>query len=119
LADSRSDALALTQTPDLESAPGLVEDLNVFVQAESDGPNQIVFEEKPHFSMDDYRDHINRILSWDGISFSEIVPLINDVRIDRVWRFITLVYMHQDREVNLAQHGNDILVKRVYHEAHG
>ena len=88
------------------------------VQAESDGANQTVFVEKPHFSMDDYRNHINSILTWDGIPFSEIVPLIDDIRIDRIWRFITLIYMQHDREVKLTQHENDILVKRVYREAY-
>jgi hypothetical protein len=68
--------------------------------------------------MDDYRNHINAILNWDGISFSEIVPLIDDIRVDRIWRFITLVYMQQDHEVNLSQQGQDILVKRVYDEAY-
>jgi hypothetical protein len=118
LANSRSDVLQLSDNPDLESVPGLVGDLNAFVQAESDGANQTVFVEKPHFSMDDYRNHINSILTWDGIPFSEIVPLIDDIRIDRIWRFITLIYMQQDREVNLTQRGKNILVKRVYHEAY-
>jgi hypothetical protein len=118
LADSRSEVLDLTQTPDLSSVPGLVEDLNAFIQAEPDETNPSVFEQKPRFSMDDYRNHINAILNWDGISFSEIVPLIDDIRVDRIWRFITLVYMQQDHEVNLSQQGQDILVKRVYHEAY-
>jgi hypothetical protein len=68
--------------------------------------------------MDDYRSHINSILTWDRIPFSEIDPLVDDIRIDRIWRFITLVYMQQNREVNLFQQGQDILVKRVYHEAY-
>ena len=118
LADSRSNALTIVEDPNLESVPGLVEDLNALIQAESDEAGQWVFEEKPRFSMDDYRNHINSILNWDGISFSEIVPLIDDIRIDRIWRFITLVYMQQDQEVNLSQQGQDILVKRVCHEAY-
>ena len=118
LANSRSDVLQLSDNPDLESVPGLVGDLNAFVQAESDKVNQTVFVEKPYFSMNDYRNHIDSILTWDGIQFSEIVPLIDDIRIDRIWRFITLIYMHQDREVNLSQQEQDILVRRVYHEAY-
>jgi hypothetical protein len=118
LANSRSNALTLTENPDLESVPGLIEDLNAFVQTESEGAYQTVFVEKPRFNMDDYRTHINCILTWDGVSFSKIVPLIDDTRIDRIWRFITLVYMQQDREVNLSQKGQDIFVKRVYHEAY-
>jgi hypothetical protein len=118
LANSRSNALTLTENPNLESVPGLVEDLNDFIQLESDEAGQMIFDEEPRFSMNDYRNHINSILTWNGILFSEIVPLIDKMRRDKVWRFVTLVYMHQDREVNLSQQGQDILVKRVYHEAH-
>jgi hypothetical protein len=118
LTNSRSNALTLTENPSLESVPGLVEDLNDFIQLESDEAGQMIFNEGPRFSMDDYRNHINSSLTWDGISFSEIVPLIDDIRIDRIWRFITLVYMQQDREVDLSQQGQDIFVKRIYDEAY-
>jgi hypothetical protein len=116
LADSRSGALDLTETPDLESLPGLVEDLNDFIGAQP--TDMVVFDEKPEFRMDDYRAHINSILGWDCILFSEIGALIDDMRDDKIWRFITLVYMQHEREVMLTQHENDILVKKVYHEAY-
>jgi hypothetical protein len=118
LADSRSGVLDITETPNLESVPGLVEDLNGFIGAEPTDMVQVVFDEKPDFKMDDYRTHINSILGWDCILFSEIAALIDDIRNDKIWRFITLVYMQHDREVKLTQHENDILVKRVYHEAY-
>lgn len=118
LADSRSGVLNLTQTPDLESVPGLIQDLNDFIRVEPTDMAQVVFNERPPFNMDDYRAHINSILSWDCILFSDIAALIDDIRNDKIWRFITLVYMQHDREVKLTQHENDILVKRVYHEAY-
>jgi hypothetical protein len=110
--------LDVTETPNLESLPGLVEDLNDFIGAEPTEMAQVVFDERPQFRMDDYRVHINSILGWDCILFSEIAALIDDIRDDKIWRFITLVYMQHDREVKLTQHENDILVKRVYHEAY-
>jgi len=118
LADSRSGVLEITETPDLESVPGLVEDLNDFIGAETTDMDQVVFNERPPFRMADYRAHINSILSWDSILFSEIAALIDDLRDDKIWRFITLIYMQHDQEVKLTQHENDILVKRVYHEAY-
>jgi hypothetical protein len=118
LADSRSEVLDLTQTPDLNSVPGLVEDLNDFIGAKTTDIAQVDFDERPEFRMDDYRAHINSILGWDCILFSDIAALIDDIRNDKIWRFITLIYMQHEREVTLTQRENDILVKRMYHEAY-
>ena len=118
LAESRSGVLPLTEDPDLEAIPGLIQDLNDFIQSESDEMVSIAFITKPRFSMDDYRDHINSILSWDCMLFSNIDPLTNDFRNDKIWRFITLIFMQNDREVDLAQHGNDLVIQRVYNEAY-
>jgi len=38
-------------------------------------------------------------------------------RRDKIWRFITLVFMQNDREVDLTQYGNDLLVQRIHNEA--
>jgi len=118
LAESRSGVLPLTEDPDLEAIPGLIQDLNDFIQSESDEMDSIAFITKPRFSMDDYRDHINSILSWDCMLFSNIDPLTNDFRNDKIWRFITLIFMQNDREVDLTQHGNDLVIQRVYNEAY-
>ena len=100
LADSRSGVLDLTETPDLESLPGLVEDLNDFIGAQPTDMAQVVFDERPEFRMDDYRAHINSILGWDCILFSEIGALIDDMRDDKIWRFLAhddflLVWCHK------------------------
>jgi len=117
LAESRSDVLPLTEDPDLEAIPGLIQNLNDFIQTESYEMDSIAFNAKPEFSMDEYRDHINSILSWDCMLFSNVDPLIDDFRNDKIWRFITLVFMQNDREVDLTQHGNDVLIQRTYNEA--
>jgi hypothetical protein len=69
--------------------------------------------------MDDYRCHILSTLSWDSISFSDITPLMDEPRQDRVWRFITLVFMQQDGEVDLIQDGHDLWVQKTYNETEG
>jgi hypothetical protein len=118
LADSRSGVLDFIEVPVLESLPGFVEDLDDFIDVLPDGMAQVVIDKGPEFRMDDYRAHINSILGWDGILFSDIRAFVDDMRSDRVWRFITLVYMQHEREVRLTQRNNDILVKRVYHETY-
>lgn len=118
LAKSRSGALPLMEEPRLDSIPGLIQDLNDFVQEGSCNVGELFFNTQSSFHMNDYHDHIMSILSWESIPFSGIVPLIEDSHQDRIWRFITLVFMQNDHEVELTQYGNDILVQRTYNETY-
>ena len=117
LAGSRSGPLPLLEEPCLESIPGLIEDLNAFIQNGQTTHNPL-FDLNENFSMDEYRKHILSKLSWDTVPFSTIAPLIDDHRRDRVRRFITLVFMQNDREVEITQEDDDLLVQKIYHEAY-
>lgn len=118
LAESRSGVLQLTEEPCLESLNGLTQDLDQFIQNGATEFELSDFEAKSDFHMNDYRNHILSTLSWDSAFFSEIKPLKEDTREDRVWRFVTLVFMDNDGEVDLIQNDNDILIQRVFHEAY-
>jgi len=117
LAELRSDVLILNEAPDLKPIPGLLDDLNDFIHHAKDisGYN---FDIENNFSMDDYRDHILSMLTWDSMLFSNITPIVDDRRRDRVRRFITLVFMQNDQEVELTQDAHDIWVQKVYNEAY-
>jgi len=116
LAISRSDPLLLMASPCLESIPGLSEALNDFIDTKVTG--YTAFETKSDFRMGDYRNHILSTLEMGCRQFSAISPLIEDCRTDKVWRFVTLVFMEQDQEIQLTQYGNDILVERIRDEAY-
>jgi len=118
LAESRSGTLPFTDEPCLESLSGLIEDLDDFVQNGSSEPCQLSFDTRPAFHMNDYRNHILSTLSWNPVLFSDINPIIEDHRRDRVWRFITLVFMQNDREVDFTQDGKELMVQKVYNEAY-
>ena len=118
LAESRSESFYLTEEPDLDSIPGLIEDLNEFIQNASDESNLDSFDVDQPFDMGNYREHILSMLSWDSMLFSDIVPIIEDNRKDRVRRFITLIFMEHEREVELIQLGDDLSVQRRYNEAY-
>jgi hypothetical protein len=117
LMGSRSDALFLMDEPCLESIPGLDEALNGFIG--TDIAAGCAFAPKSGFRMGDYRNHILSILGVGSRLFSDITPLTDDRRRDKIWRFVTLTFMAQDREVELTQYGADILVGRVGNEAYG
>jgi hypothetical protein len=68
--------------------------------------------------MGDYRNHILSVLGVGSRLFSDIAPLIDDFRRDKIWRFVTLIFMAQDQEVELTQYGKDILVGKVANEAY-
>jgi hypothetical protein len=106
------------EDPDLDAIPGLIQDLNAFIQQESFDIGEFTFDTGCSFRMEDYHQHILSSLSWNGIAFSEIAPIIDDCRQDKVWRFITLVFMDHERELELRQYGDDLLIQRIYHETY-
>jgi hypothetical protein len=118
LAESRSDILTFTESPDIETIPGLIEDLDKFVQNMQNESSQDYLYSHEQFDMDKYRDHILSALSWDNMLFSEIEPIYPDIRDDKVYRFITLVFMDHEHEVELNQSGNDLSIQRLYNEVY-
>lgn len=118
LAKSKSGALLLTEELRLDTIPDFLQDLDAFIQG---NPIQLcddAFELKSDFNLAAYRSHILSLLDQHILRFSDISPLTGDDRRDRARRFITLVFMDNDREINLQQHGNDLLIRRYDHEAY-
>lgn len=69
---------------------------------------------KVKFNLSQYRDHILDVLPTDCvIQFDGISSIIDDNKLDRIFRFITLIYMWHYREINLIQCDNLIRVERV------
>jgi hypothetical protein len=118
LAGSRSEALPLLETPDFGAIPGLIDDLNEFVQTTTYEPDPFFFHADNLFDIDKYRKHILSVVAWDNMLFSEIEPLIDDIRDDKIYRFITLVFMDHDLEIELNQLGDDLSVQRRYNGAY-
>jgi len=116
---SRSGALVIADEPILEDEPGLIEALNSFVQ--TDGGYNLDFnawKSKSPFQMNEYKGHILNFLGWGKHLFSSIIPLNEDYRKDRIWRFVTLIFMQQAGEIELTQNENDLWVQKIYHEAY-
>jgi hypothetical protein len=117
LAESRSEALLLTEEPRMDTLPDFLQDLDAFILG-NPIPTGDAFELKGDFNMSAYRTHILSLLSHHTFRFSDISPLTDDDRRDRARRFITLVFMDNDREINLQQHGNDLLIRRHVNETY-
>jgi hypothetical protein len=113
LMESRSGELPLLQDPCLESVPGLIADLDHFVGADGDESDVPELETNSVFSMDDYRSHILSTLDCGSRFFSNINNLGADHREDKVYRFVTLIFMQNDQEVELTQYDNDLLIEKL------
>ena len=113
LAESRSAELPLLQEPCLELVPGLIQDLNDLVGADEIIADNSGFEIDTGFEMDDYRSHILSTLGYGGRMFSSIHCISANPREDRIWRFVTLIFMQHDREIELTQHDNDLLIEKM------
>ncbi len=105
----RSGTLSFSGEVDLNTLPELLTDLDDLIGARSIEERPQDWERNP--SIEDYRRHIVNLLDAE-IVFSSISPLLPEERRDKVYRFISLIYMEQDREVRLSQYGEDILVER-------
>ncbi len=112
LMEERSGELPLLQDPCLESVPGLLADLDHFVGVDEGESYNPVLETNSLFSMEDYRSHILSALDCGSRFFSKINNLGADHREDKVNRFVTLIFMQNDQEVELTQYENDLLIQR-------
>ena len=113
LNDTKSGELPLLQEPCLESVPGLVQDLNHLVGADELQTNDPGFKIDVGFEMEDYRSHILSALGCGSRMFSSINCVSQDPREDRIWRFVTLVFMQHEQEVELTQDDNDLLIESI------
>lgn len=104
-----SSTLSFFDEVDLNAVPGLLTDLDDLIGARNN--DERLQEWEKSLTLDDYRLHIVNLLQTE-VFFSSIVPLISEERRDKVYRFISLIFMEQDREVRLSQYGEDILVER-------
>lgn len=110
LLGTRSDALSVTALPGLDEVPGLMEALAAFVQEAARSSEE--FYGGDVFDMPAYRRVILEAVCSCSVLFDAIPTLGQDLRKDRARRFVTLLYMEQEREVVLTQYGEKIVVEK-------
>jgi len=97
----------------MESVPGLIQDLDCFIGADEAQADDLVFEVDPGFEMEDYRSHILSALGCGSRMFSSINCISSDPREDKIWRFVTLIFMQHEQEIELTQYDNDLLIESI------
>jgi hypothetical protein len=106
LAECRSEPLTLEAT-DLDSVPGLVEALNNLT---GDLEVSLPLEVKGKFDLGRYQRHIRSCLKAGPQTLRQIPPLIENLRMDLIWRFIAIIFLEQARSVTIRQQGKTIWV---------
>jgi hypothetical protein len=106
LAASRSSPLT-PQSGNLAEIPGLLEALNNLTA----GLESAVYERSPQaFDLARYQRHIQHHLKPYPIPFDRIPALSENVRRDRVGRFIAVIFLAQARQVQVRQTGEQLMV---------
>jgi len=106
LAGTRSGAV-VPGPLDFGAVPGLVEALNKLTAG-----NDVSLDWQPrgNFDLARYETHIQACLGTDEMAFDDIPSLAEDRRLDRVWRFIAIIFLAHAGLVQVWQEGNTIMV---------
>lgn len=106
LAECRSRPLTF-EPLDLDHVPGLVRaltgltgGLEVHVPLELEG----------EFDLNRYQTHIRSCLEAGPKALRQIPPLIEDLRLDLIWRFVAVIFLDHCRSVIIRQQGQTIWV---------
>jgi len=110
LAMSRSDPVP-AQAVDLTGIPGLIDALN---SLSANADSWSTYESRTAFDLARYQSHIQAHIRAIAVNFDQIPPLSEDERLDRVWRFIALIFLAHAGLVRLEQDNGLITI----HEAH-
>jgi hypothetical protein len=108
LADCRSAPLSL-EAPDLDSIPGLIDALN---SLGSGIAVPALAELKGRFDLDRYQTHIQACLEAGPDTLRQIPALIEDPRLDLIWRFVGIIFLEHAGLVNIRQQGQTIWVMK-------
>jgi len=117
LAETRSLGFVLETELQLAAIPGLEEALDGFVAEPLPKGMLEQFVQRPAFDLEAYRTHILEIVQGCVLHFDGIMPLVKDRRLDRIFRFISLIFLqHQGLVVLTQKTDGEILVED--NEAH-
>ncbi|MEI8041242.1 MAG: hypothetical protein WCL11_07530 [Verrucomicrobiota bacterium] len=102
LLTSRSPPFWPTEEPVLKDASGFANDLAPFVAALVE-PLATERWERPYFDMEVYRKHLLDLVSGCVVDFEGVSALVSDARLDRVYRFITAIFLEHEGMLVLEQ----------------
>ena len=115
LTECRSHELPLPPA-DLDGIPGLLAALNSLAPGAAPA---VELTPRQRFDLGRYEAHVRAHCGTIAIRLDEIPPLADNLRLDRVWRFIAVVFLAHAGEVRAWQEGPNILVVRCETDREG
>jgi hypothetical protein len=73
-------------------------------------PAALPIETRSRFDLKAYQTHVQANLGPFARGFDEIPALRSDDRLDRVWRFIAIIFLAHEGRVEVVQEGEEIMV---------
>jgi hypothetical protein len=108
LAECRSEPLNL-DVPDLSSVPGLIRALNSLT---ADHAAYMPLEFRNQFDLSGYQEHITSHVGAQPTDLRAIPPLIENLRLDLIWKFIAAIFLDHAGLINVNQQGQTIWVMK-------
>ena len=109
LLECRSEPLS-PEAADLSSVPGLIGALNSLTK---DLEASIPPELRNQFDLSRYQRHITSHLASQPTDLTDIPPLIENRRLDLIWKFIAAIFLDHAGSIRLGQEGQTIWVMKV------
>lgn len=114
---NRSGPLLTTEPIELTAVPGLTEALDGFVSLPIPLDLLQRFARRGDFDLRGYERHILAHTGTFASRFDAVPPLIEDLRKDRIFRFIAVIFLAHAGQLDVWQEADNILVrKRETHE---
>ncbi|MBU0717179.1 MAG: hypothetical protein KJ749_02940 [Planctomycetes bacterium] len=108
LAENRSGVLT-PPAADLGAVPGLADALNRLTGGMK---TPLAYLPCDGFDLNRYQAHIRAHIRPFAMSLDEIPPLGENARNDRVWRFITIIFLAHARIIEIWQDGQTVMLKQ-------
>lgn len=96
-----SDPISLCEPISLDQAPGLETDLNAIIAAVV--PQELRKAVQEHFDLGAYRRHLMELVQGCIVEFDGISKLMEDARLDRIFRFVTAIFLENERVLEIEQ----------------
>jgi Zn finger protein HypA/HybF involved in hydrogenase expression len=108
LLDSRSPSLD-TPAAELDAVPGLLAALNDLVGT---GDVAAWLPLCKGFDLNRYQKHLQACVRRRPVDFDDIPPIEDNPRLDRIWRFVVVVFMAHGGLIEIEQDGHTIMLRR-------
>ena len=103
---SRSEVVA-PPAADLESVPGLADALDGLVGA----PEMVAWLPlATGFDLSRYQTHLEAHIGPIEVYFDDLPPLDDNARLDRIWRFVAIIFLAHACLIEVWQDGSDVMV---------